>query len=103
MNSFDEAVYAHADKIAELVISKQRDYGKGNIVNTPFTPEMILSVRLYEKVARLANLIQTGATPSNETLEDTWQDIVGYAFVGLMVTDGSFNLPLESESGTRES
>lgn len=98
--TFDEAVHEVAKEIAELVISKQKDYGPKNIMNSVVSPELSIAVRLNDKLARLAHLVQSGATPENESLKDTARDIVGYGLVLNMVLDGTFLLPLEKHETT---
>lgn len=93
--SFEEAAYKIGEEIAELVIKKQRDYGKDNILNSPFGPETLITLRIHEKTQRLANLIKTQQQPSNESIEDSWDDIIGYAFVGKMLQNDTFKLPLK--------
>lgn len=84
----------HLDAIVKVVISKQHDYGTDNIAKFGHTG---LQVRLHDKVARLANLVSKGSAAKNESLEDTWRDIVGYSIVGLMWENETFWLPLASE------
>lgn len=95
--TFDQAVHEAANEIAEIVIKKQRDYGPKNIMNSIVAPELSIAVRLNDKLARLANLVQNGATPENESLMDTAHDIVGYGLVLTMVLNGTFTLPLEDK------
>lgn len=95
MDTFDQAVHKAAQEVANLVISKQRDYGPKNIMNSVVQPELSIAVRLNDKLARLANLIQKGNKPENETLKDTADDIIGYGLVLKMVLEGNFLLPLE--------
>ena len=94
--SFDEAVHAIANEVADLVIRKQRDYGPKNILNSVVEPEIGIAVRLTDKLARLVNLKNSGKTPENETLIDTADDIIGYGLVLKMVLEGKFLYPLEA-------
>ena len=94
MNTFDEAVHQAATEIADLVISKQKDYGPKNIMNSVVSPELSIAVRLNDKVARLANLAQSGNKAENESIIDTAKDIVGYGLVLYMVLTDTFLLPL---------
>lgn len=98
--TFNEAARIAAMEVANLVISKQRDYGPKNIMNSVVAPELSIAVRLNDKLARLANLIQNGKTPENETLKDTADDIIGYGLILKMVLEGKFLLPLEEENET---
>ena len=93
--TFEDAVYHIVDEIAALVISKQRDYGHENI---NVHGELGIEVRVHDKAARLHNLYWQGGGPENESVEDTWMDIGGYAILGLMKRRGLFDLPLAEES-----
>lgn len=97
MTTFNEEVHKAATEVADLVIRKQRDYGPKNIMNSVVSPELSIAVRLNDKLARLANLVQNGADPKNESLRDTADDIIGYGLVLKMVLDGTFLTPLEKE------
>lgn len=88
--SFEIDVVSLADHIAKTVIKKQKDYGPNNIRRSPYGAQQGLVVRLYDKIARLANLTSSGKTPENESLRDTYIDIAGYAIIGLMILDGTF-------------
>ena len=93
--NFEEAIEAIAKEVAELVISKQRDYGVKNILNSPFGPEHGIVVREFDKLSRLAHLLASGKKPHNESIEDSWKDVVGYGLIALMVRRGVFDLPLK--------
>ena len=72
-----------AAECVSLLDSKQKDYGPGNISRFGVKG---LSVRLYDKVERLANLLMDKEeTPENESLEDTFKDIANYGLIGLML------------------
>lgn len=100
MKTFNQAVHEAAKEVADLVIRKQRDYGPKNIMNSVVQPELSIAVRLNDKLARLANLVQSGKTPENEALLDTADDIIGYGLVLKMVLEGTFLSPLENEDET---
>lgn len=68
-----------------LLIKKHNDYGPKNISDAPGGPLTGLAVRLHDKVARLSNLVTNNKKPSNESLEDTFVDILNYAVIGLLV------------------
>lgn len=93
--TFDESIHKLAEEIADLVINKQKDYGPRNILNSPFGVNVGLVVRIFDKLSRLYNLNEKAKKPTNENIEDTWMDIVGYALIGLMVQRGLFELPLK--------
>ena len=88
VGSFEEACRITALQVAEIVIAKQHDYGHDNIMAFR---EQGLVVRLWDKVARLKNLLWIKKeTPKNEPIVDTFTDIAGYAIIGLMLANSSF-------------
>lgn len=91
---FDEAALRIASEVAAIVTKKQHDYGPDNILKCPVGPERGIGVRIYDKLARLDNLIEKGVDPKNESLIDTANDIIGYGIVLKMVLEGSFTNPL---------
>lgn len=95
--TFDEACVKAANDIAQLVISKQHDYGPRNILGSVVSPEIAIAVRLNDKIARLVNLVNRDGKPNNESLNDTAMDIMGYGLVLKMVLDGTFELPLKEK------
>lgn len=98
MQTFDEAAKDIALEVANLVASKQKDYGPNNILKSIVDPQTAIAVRISDKMARWVNLVNTGATPENESLRDTVMDIMGYALIAMMVLDGTFTLPLEDRN-----
>jgi len=80
--------------IAHLVITKQADYGKENILAFGLQG---VKIRAYDKVARLKNLLSKDATPANESIYDSWVDIVGYCALAIMLIEGTFDRPLVVE------
>ena len=92
--SFEEACTRIAIQISQVVIDKQHDYGHDNILAFK---EQGLVVRLWDKVNRLKNLFWKNSEPKNESIEDTFTDIAGYAIIGLMLAEGSFTNKLESD------
>lgn len=95
--NFDEAVHLVAEYVADVVISKQKDYGPQNIVSSPFGAERGILVRMWDKFARLKNLMQFDKTPKNESIFDTWTDIIGYSLIAIMVKYKVFELPLKED------
>lgn len=81
--------------VARLVSAKQRDYGPQNILK--FGHEG-LRVRLWDKVARYQNLTSKTDEAVYESIEDTLMDIIGYCIIGLMLLDGTFELPLRDDN-----
>ena len=87
---FEHACREVARELAELVVSKQKDYGHDNI--NAFG-EFGLVVRTNDKIARLRNL--QGKEGVTEPRIDAWKDIAGYAIIALMLDRGWFGLELK--------
>lgn len=82
-------------RMHELLVSKQMDYGHGNILK--FGMYGVL-VRASDKVERLKNLTAEGVRPRNESLLDSFRDIIGYAVIARMLKMETFELDLDRES-----
>ena len=79
-------------EVHEVLCRKQRDYGPENIRRFG---RQGLMIRLHDKVARLENLDGGGRGPENESVIDTFLDIIGYCTIGIMWERDEFLLPLE--------
>ena len=86
---FEAAVIAR--KAIDLLVQKHDDYGSTNISDAPGGALNGLSVRLHDKVARLNNLLSNHKKPKNETIEDTFIDILNYALIALLVIEGKWD------------
>lgn len=94
LDSTDECPYIDWFYITDILIRKQKDYGPENIMKFGVVG---IIVRLFDKVARLNNLLLKThgnvkeAISSNsvqgESLIDTLIDIVGYCSIALMITE----------------
>ena len=94
-DTFEKAVDSILAELRELMISKQKDYGPGNILSFG---EYGVLVRVNDKVERLKNLHKAGRNPNNESIDDTWKDIANYGIISLMVRRNIFNLPLGDDT-----
>jgi len=83
----DDAFAEVCDEMLKTFISKHKDYGKDNILDTG---ELGIVFRINDKLRRLQNLHQSGKAPSNETIKDTWIDIGVYAVIALLLKNGKF-------------
>ncbi len=92
--TWQEACLEKAESIARLLISKQADYGKQNILDFG---ELGILVRSTDKFARLKNLYNNKKQPQNEPIRETWEDVAGYAILALMLIDREFDLPFNEE------
>ena len=76
--------------LANLLISKHKDYGPKNISLSQGGPLNGLRVRMWDKLARINNLVDKGASPEHESLEDSFKDMANYAIIGLLVLQGKW-------------
>ena len=86
---FEAAIIAR--KAIDLMVKKHNDYGPSNISDAPGGALNGLSVRLHDKVARLNNLLSNEKEPENESIQDTFIDILNYAIIALLVIDGKWD------------
>lgn len=77
--------------LADTIVRKQKDYGPDAI--TRFGTIGIL-VRTHDKVARLENLHSKKSTPNNESVQDNYLDLLGYAALGIILENNQFFLPI---------
>lgn len=78
------------DELGNLLISKQRDYGPGNINNAYGGSLNGLMVRMGDKWERLKNLLNSGDTPQHESIEDSFKDLANYCIIAMMVQRGNW-------------
>jgi hypothetical protein len=45
---------------------------------------------MHDKTARINHLIDSGATPENESLRDSFIDLLNYSAIALLVLDGKW-------------
>lgn len=83
--------------VSYLMALKQKDYGPDNIARTPFGNDRAavlraVCIRLGDKLARMAHLIETGQVddPANESAGDTAADIMGYGAILAVVLAGNW-------------
>ena len=75
------------DEAGNLLITKHEDYGPLNISRSPGGPLNGLRVRIWDKIARINNLIDSGTEPEHESLRDSFIDLLNYSAIALMVID----------------
>jgi hypothetical protein len=81
-------VWRIMDAAGNLLIRKHHDYGPKNIAHSPGGPLNGLRVRMWDKIARINNLLDSGVKPSNESLRDSYLDLLNYSAIAMMVLDG---------------
>ena len=89
-DQFVTDVWAVLDAAGNLLIKKHHDYGPKNIALSPGGPLNGLRVRIWDKVARINNLLDSGVKPSNESLRDSFIDLLNYSAIAMMVLDNSW-------------
>jgi Nucleotide modification associated domain 1 len=86
---FCDNVWQIMDEIGNLLITKQLDYGPGNINNAHGGPINGLLVRIGDKFERLKNLVKKQQIkPQHEPIEDSFKDLANYGVIGLMIQRG---------------
>ena len=90
IDAFASDMWDVIDRMGNLLISKQEDYGPLNIARAPGGALNGLRVRIYDKIARINNLIDTGQDPKHESLRDSFIDLANYGIIALMVLDGTW-------------
>ena len=89
-NALESALYIIFKDKFELFCKKQMDYGPFNI--SKFGEYGVL-IRTSDKVERMINLskrITLKEIPANESIDDTWSDILLYAAIALLIRQGSW-------------
>lgn len=91
ISTFEDNVFDLTSELAGLLLKKHRDYGPKNISQSPGGPINGLRVRMWDKIARINNLVdQKDHKPYYESLEDSFKDLANYAIIGLMVQRGQW-------------
>ena len=86
-SEFVANVWRILDTAGNLLIRKHKDYGPKNISHSPGGALNGLRVRLWDKIARINNLLDSGVEPSNESLRDSFIDLLNYSAIAIMVLD----------------
>jgi len=86
-DKFVEDMWRVFDAAGTLLLRKHKDYGPLNVAHSPGGPLNGLRVRMWDKVARINNLLDSGVKPSNESLRDSFVDLLNYSAIAIMVLD----------------
>jgi hypothetical protein len=89
-DNFEFDVMDIADELASLLLKKHKDYGPKNISHSPGGALNGLRVRMHDKIARINHLIDSGSSPENESLEDSFKDLANYSIISMMVLRGKW-------------
>jgi len=77
-------------ELKNILLKKHKDYGPLNIALSPGGPLNGIRVRMYDKLARINHLLDSGNEPNYESLEDSFVDIANYAIIALLVQRGKW-------------
>jgi hypothetical protein len=86
-SEFVANVWRILDTAGNLLIRKHKDYGPKNISHSPGGALNGLRVRMWDKTARINNLLDNGVQPSNESLRDSYLDLLNYCAIAMLVLD----------------
>ena len=89
-DEFIADIWRILDTAGNLLIKKHSDYGPKNISQSPGGPLNGLRVRMWDKTARINNLLDSNVQPSNESLRDSFLDLLNYCAIAMMVLDGKW-------------
>jgi hypothetical protein len=84
---FEEATFDVYTAGWHLLLKKHRDYGPKNIALAPGGALNGLRVRMWDKMARINHLLDNGADAQNESLRDSFVDLMNYAAIAQLVLD----------------
>lgn len=93
MTTFEEDVRKLFAELGDLLLKKHSDYGSANVALSPGGPLNGLRVRMWDKTARINNLIDSGKGPENEPLMDSFVDLACYSAIAALVLKGQWPLP----------
>ncbi len=83
----DESFEKICREMLDIFIKKNKDYGKGNILDTG---DLGIAFRVNDKLNRLKNLLSNKQKPQNESMEESWIDIAVYSVIAVMYLRGWF-------------
>ena len=90
LKKFEDMAAPYYGYALNILIKKQADYGPKNIALAPGGALNGLRVRMHDKMSRINHLIDSGATPENESLRDSFLDMLNYSAIAMMVLDGDW-------------
>lgn len=73
------------EEVEAVMYERGEKYGPGNIAQFG---ELGILVRLSDKLSRLQGM--QGKDFADESIRDTWMDVIGYGLIGLSWVDGKW-------------
>ena len=89
-DEFVADIWRILDSAGNLLIRKHHDYGPKNIAHSPGGALNGLRVRMHDKTARINHLIDSKVAPSNESLKDSFVDLLNYSAIAILVLEGKW-------------
>lgn len=85
LNDFESNVLNIYEESMLVLLKKHEDYGPKNISESPGGPLNGLRVRMWDKLARINNLIENDKDAKNESLYDSFLDLANYSLIAMLV------------------
>ena len=89
-DEFIADVWRVLDGAGNLLIRKHKDYGPKNIAHSPGGALNGLRVRMHDKIARINHLVDSRVAPSNESLRDSFVDLLNYSAIAILVLENKW-------------
>ena len=86
-NRITHALLEEYHAASKLFDRKHSDYGKSNI---SISGQIGIVVRMFDKLARIQNLLDKEDEPNEESLEDSWVDLMNYAGIGMLLQNNKW-------------
>lgn len=84
MNEFETKITNITTDLADTLIAKNHDYGDAFHDSVKEFGNVVMAIRLNDKMNRLKTLIKTDQQVKDETIADTLRDLAGYAILSLI-------------------
>lgn len=79
----EQQVRQIVDDVVEILLKKNADYGSAGMDFGTYGN----MVMLWNKIKRYRTLVENEDDPNYESIDDTLRDIIGYAIIGLIVSE----------------
>ena len=89
-DEFIADIWRVLDGAGNILIRKHKDYGPKNIAHSPGGALNGLRVRMHDKIARINHLVDSRVAPSNESLRDSFIDLLNYSAIAILVLEGKW-------------
>ena len=92
MKDLEQELHRVADEVIKLVAKKNYQYGDAYFKLRDEWNTQSFCVRIGDKYYRLVNLVQSGQHITDEPLEDTIKDIIGYCMLELIYRESMYRI-----------